>query len=815
MAEIPPVTFDPRQQKIHEQLIRLGPGPAAFFRDACRFFQGLVPLESAGHFAGHCLRELKSSIKDVLLPRGAKTKSDAEKIGAIAAAFGLPPDHEVVKIWSDLDLAHLAHRDVLNPPRSLDEVRGAWDPFQTLLSTLLDAFDAAYTVVYERLDQLLAKKTPGEKDLTELQGKIPNNPHTLSYFFEKVQGRRWFDLLIGSTMFDDPPAAGYWPQVHYLRRVAAQYPDDVAPILERIAAAPNMLSIMQVLDALRSLAPAAAGRVLLAGARSVMMLRGQETYLAHDIAKRAATLGNDDPDVAIEVFATLLALEHEAEEPQGGYLGARELSSSLEYYTYSDVVGEPLHALIDIAPKQTFERLLDILDRALTSVYSDSKPDDFSKGWMPAIEPHAQNAYHYQALPRLTEALRDAAVAVCTHDPKALRDVVEALDARGWHVLQRLALHLLERFGHPTDDFVQARVLDPAVFFERDLRHEYGALLRKVFPSVAEEKKRQLLEWIKGGPKILPENISAEDAQYLRESWAWQRLSWLGEHLGDEDAALLAALKKTIGEPDEASEFTGYMSGAIWGPTSPKNEEELRGMAIPDLIAYLKDWQPSREHPFARFAPTREGLARELQSIVKARAAEFAAAAESFIGLDPTYVRVIIAGLEDAVKENVVIDWRSALALCAWAVEQERAIPGCDRKGFDDDPDWSWTWAAIARLLRAGFSAKDDAAVPIALRERVWRVLAPITNDPDPDAEREKEDRDPYSVAINSTRGVAMEAVMRYAMWVRQGYWVPEGVIGFSDMAEVEEVVTRHLDANVDQNQTSLSRSSNRGCRLG
>jgi hypothetical protein len=68
MSNIPPPTFDPRQAKIYEQLLRLGSAPASYFADACRLFQGLAPLESAGHLAGHLLRELKGSIKDVLYP---------------------------------------------------------------------------------------------------------------------------------------------------------------------------------------------------------------------------------------------------------------------------------------------------------------------------------------------------------------------------------------------------------------------------------------------------------------------------------------------------------------------------------------------------------------------------------------------------------------------------------------------------------------------------------------------------------------------------------------------------------------------------
>ena len=183
---------------------------------------------------------------------------------------------------------------------------------------------------------------------------------------------------------------------------------------------------------------------------------------------------------------------------------------------------------------------------------------------------------------------------------------------------------------------------------------------------------------------------------------------------------------------------------------------------------------------------------------MKARAAEFAAAAEAFTGLDATFVRTVIEGLDEAVKANTVIEWEPVLRLCAWAVAQPREIPGRDRKGFDNDPDWSWTLAAIARLLKAGFGAEDAAALPLALREIVWAILAPITDDPDPDQSRESDERDPNSTAMNSTRGVAMDAVMRYAFWIRRDLFVPPGVTGFSDIPEVEQVLTRHLDVTID-----------------
>jgi hypothetical protein len=179
------VTFDPRQQKIHEQLVRLGPGPAAFFSDACLIAQGGLPLQSASHLLGHCRRELKAALKHVLLPRDADAKTDADVIAAIAASFGFSPDHDVVTIWSELRLDRLAHRGALDSPRSLDEVRDAWETFQVLLSTLLDVLDGAYTRVYDDSTISSRSEQEGSCRASEQDSKQSEHPRLLLR-----QGRR-------------------------------------------------------------------------------------------------------------------------------------------------------------------------------------------------------------------------------------------------------------------------------------------------------------------------------------------------------------------------------------------------------------------------------------------------------------------------------------------------------------------------------------------------------------------------------------------------------------------------------------------------
>jgi hypothetical protein len=85
----------------------------------------------------------------------------------------------------------------------------------------------------------------------------------------------------------------------------------------------------------------------------------------------------------------------------------------------------------------------------------------------------------------------------------------------------------------------------------------------------------------------------------------------------------------------------------------------------------------------------------------------------------------------------------------------------------------------------------------------VWAILKPITEDPDPTPEYEERyggsNMDPATLSINTTRGEAMHAVVRYALWVRchleREPKSEEGLQkGFEEMAEVREVLEAHLD---------------------
>jgi hypothetical protein len=68
---MPEANLDERQQRIYERLKnKAADGPAAFFVDACRLMKIEPSLETTTHLVGHCIREIESALRDLLVPLG-------------------------------------------------------------------------------------------------------------------------------------------------------------------------------------------------------------------------------------------------------------------------------------------------------------------------------------------------------------------------------------------------------------------------------------------------------------------------------------------------------------------------------------------------------------------------------------------------------------------------------------------------------------------------------------------------------------------------------------------------------------------------
>jgi hypothetical protein len=258
--------------------------------------------------------------------------------------------------------------------------------------------------------------------------------------------------------------------------------------------------------------------------------------------------------------------------------------------------------------------------------------------------------------------------------------------------------------------------------------------------------------------------VTADDLDRWNRRTRLQRYAVIEAHLRGRAKRILDELVAEFGPPEHPT-FLSYMTS--WsGPTSPFSGDELRAMSISDLVRTMREWIPSQ----GREDPSREGLGRILQGVVAQDADTFAAAGASFKELDPTYVRALLSGLENAARDRTPFAWDAVLELAEWVIEQPRSDDdlGDDSRG---DPHWGWARRELAGLLDQGLR-EGPAELPLNARHRIWSILEALVDDPDPSPDREVSEHDSRpdfsTMSINATRGVVLHAVVRYALWVER-----------------------------------------------
>ena len=208
---MPEANLDERQQRIYKRLKKAGDGPAAFFIDACHLMSMEPQLETTTHIVGHCIREIESALRDLLVPLGQNPQQSPPnerlaEIRRLLAAASIPLDDPLAERWQDIALeeggethkteirmvlaavgiaesdevaltwlrlagtkksprlADRAHRSGLSARPLDDGFREFWSGVQTVLDAVLERFETRYLVYIEILKRLLTKDVPNAED---------------------------------------------------------------------------------------------------------------------------------------------------------------------------------------------------------------------------------------------------------------------------------------------------------------------------------------------------------------------------------------------------------------------------------------------------------------------------------------------------------------------------------------------------------------------------------------------------------------------------------------------------------------------------
>jgi hypothetical protein len=617
-----------------------------------------------------------------------------------------------------------------------------------------------------KIDEILQRPPDGleASDIETVVGLIGALGVDYRYFFQQLNSPEWIGVLEERDFFKQPPGlvrvddqihAPDWPELAYLERVAPDALDDVGRIAREISGLhpenPRVHERLISISVLLLRVDSKHGRKLLNCELNWISGQGRLLLRIPGLLLEAALVAASKiPGLALRTVRSLLSLEVADEvEQQRSNKDCHRLGD----WDLREILKRISSDLLTVLPASCQLDLLSVLFGFLRFVgeneFGDADPRAQDIGflmWRPAIEDHEQNDLNSLSNWAI-EGVRDAADSLV--EEHGIR-ILEKLEESNSRTLLRVSLHLRSKYPDIDPDGTAKLVEDPQVLEDEVVRHELFVLLRQQFTLFPEQTQRSYLEW-----------AARIENPHRRQLHLWPIRHALPGSI-PEDYRRHEEEFGELGHPD-----LPVHHGVSWvGPTSPFSVSEMEEHEIPELVELLNSWQYT---PGDWFAPEPEGLARKLVAFASQNAERVSAQSIALEVLQrPTYVRGIVQGLADAVKEGHAISWEPVLHFCKWAAEQERGEEP-EGTGLEEfDRTWGPARKQIAWLLRRG-TEESEAGIPFEFREDVWSILRTLVEDPDP-TEDEEESRseysDPSTIAINTVRGVALGAAFSFALWV-------------------------------------------------
>jgi hypothetical protein len=631
------------------------------------------------------------------------------------------------------------------------------------------------------------------------------------YFFSKLTSPEWIEPLKKNGRFSYPPPMIVgdtfirfmpWPEGEYLVRMAPLAPEAVFGALGNEAYESDNELVHQILLRIAAELPVdLAAKV----ARKEAKWASKQRRYFHMYERRAVPVvlnlaAGGKADVGLKLVEPLLHIE--AAPPRepliidgAEYKGIGKAIGRIDPWEIQHVFKQVSAALVETAPEPYLAMVADKLN-TVVEIYVNERQtkDDYSYIWRPLIDSGGFGDLN----DTMVSGVRDVAIKIA--EAGGYRIVGAVFGKYPWPIFRRLKYYAYSKADNLPVEFIDELVSHDELYVNERTNPEFNDFLSKIADKLPDATQKRLLEIVDRGPDLSPfaahlESYGEKRKEVERSIIDEWRLAWLTvlkNIAGEERLRQLKELQEKYGPPRPA-----FRSGArAVGFASELKSEELRKLSIDELIAYLKKWQPPEKlHPEM---PSRAGLARELQSWVADDPAFFADNIKAFLSLElhPTFLRSIIDSFTTALKTEQKFDVYKVVGAIEWVLANTKTTEE-NRDAWDEDPGWSWAHMAAARFLTDLFLHENR--LDTGRHEEFWPALELIAQDSFPfekDEETYREKADSASLALNSTRPVGLEAVMRYLRWLKMS--AKDDVVDAEHFPKAFGLLASHLDPKVD-----------------
>lgn len=638
----------------------------------------------------------------------------------------------------------------------------------------------AFYQVAARMRELAEIHRPSKPQVREALDLIRDEAYA-RYFFAllgQLANVGWLVPLASAGAFDEPPEPirvgdgtlelPTWPASGYLARIGAESPREVLEIARRVRTH-NSRVIVDLLYACLQMAPADAAEIV------PKLDEWIETPYLSLIPEQAGDLlghlaKGEEWGAALSLVEILTRplLPPSPDQQAVRPWGLVEVQPRFDKWYFDRVVRSQVGTIAEAKPLQVLDILETQLRRAIElelSVADSLVVSDHSLGWRAAIESHEQNRSRTEFKNVIVEIIRDLGETIATREPEVMEKIAGKWLEHEYSIFRRLAIHLVRLQPECYPDLLIQLFSDRANLDDTVIHHEFYLLLESAFDKAPQKAQEQLLEWIVEGEP--PDELERSREFYRdrygeeppddvvrkwKEHWTLTRLWALRSHeLPTESQGELDRLVAEMGPPQHP-DFLIYTT-THFGPATPISRAKLEHMTADEVVQRLLSWEPPKD---ASTMLSREGLGRALEGAVKSKPRTYSWATTRFLQagiLRDYYLQRLLWGLHEAWASGRHLSWKPILDAC------------------DQIVHWREEWADEARRRVADLLTtalrKPDHYLPKKYMREARDLLLELVNDPDPRPDFEEKwlstNPDPVSLAINSVRGKALEALLDYA----------------------------------------------------
>lgn len=647
------------------------------------------------------------------------------------------------------------------------------------------------------------------------------------YFFSRLKNPRWIQPLSERGCFKSPPDIRYlpdghvqypfWPELQYLENICKDAPEEVIQLVLQLPAVDNP----RVYDSILDIALELDGEQSAQLKPKMLEYAKLEHQLSHYRYLELLThwIAENQNEAALELANILVQFDPDPraeekqkqrrENPTDPTISIMTLLTPVPRFNdnYDEILNEGVRPLAEKEPYQVACMLIEATASMIRfGKYQDDlesgRSQDSSETWCQRL--NKQSRDYPDSGETLVYTLTYACEKVYEQSPALVTALDDFLRNQRWDVFKRLRQHLYALHpGEQTKPWIRELILTHGDYekwkehpyeFQRMIRlacEHFGAEL------LTEDERTQIFDTILNGlskeyyREWMGEKFTETGFEQDRRYFHRMQLRPFVSVLFGEYADYFQELKndETAEEiVDESYSPISKSEGGTVTSRSPKSPDELSKLSDQELLDYINEWQDEyRDKDNWLIEINISALAGAFQSVFTESIIPDDDRLEFWIEKNseqikrPIYVRSMIQAMHIRVKEGNFEQLNRWLDFCKWVIshsDEEHEEDIIRSETFWENPSWRYSRRAV--LTFAEDCLKEEVNVPLSTRKRLAEILEMLCTQFDWALNQELNQDNPLTKAINCTRGLALENLVNFGLWVRR----------HDDKTEVSEITT-------------------------